>query len=166
MRVLGIDCGVERTGYGVIESDGRTHTLLAAGVIGASPAAPLETRLLRIAEGLRAVIGQHAPAAAAVEEVFHSVNVKTVLKLAHVRGVALLVAAEAGLEMGEYSPLEVKSSVVGYGRAEKNQVQLMVRSLLRLDREIESEDACDALAVAICHANRQSTARRLAKAVS
>ena len=166
MRVLGIDCGVERTGYGVIESDGRTHTLLAAGVIRTSPAAPLETRLLRIAEGLRAAIGLHSPAAAAVEEVFHAANVKTALKLAHVRGVALLVAAEAGLEMGEYSPLEVKSSVVGYGRAEKSQVQLMVRSLLRLDREIESEDACDALAVAICHANRQSTARRLVKAVS
>jgi crossover junction endodeoxyribonuclease RuvC len=166
MRVLGIDCGVQRTGYGVIESDGRTHTLLGAGVILTSPAAPLETRLMRIADGLRAAIVQHAPAAAAVEEVFHAVNVKTALKLAHVRGVALLVAAEAGLEMGEYSPLEVKSSVVGYGRAEKSQVQLMVRSLLRLDQVIESEDACDALAVAICHANRQSTARRLVKAVS
>ena len=166
MRVLGIDCGVQRTGYGVIESDGRTHTLLGAGVILTSPAAPLETRLMRIADGLRAAILQHAPAAAAVEEVFHAVNVKTALKLAHVRGVALLVAAEAGLEMGEYSPLEVKSSVVGYGRAEKSQVQLMVRSLLRLDQVIESEDACDALAVAICHANRQSTARRLVKAVS
>src|SRR6476646_602205 len=158
MRVLGIDCGVERTGYGVIESDGRTHRLLAAGVIRTSPRAALEARLLLIAQGLREVIVLHSPAAAAVEEVFHAVNTKTALKLAHVRGVALLVAAEAGLEMGEYSPLEVKSSVVGYGRAEKCQVQLMVRSLLRLEREIESEDACDALAVAICHANRLSTA--------
>jgi crossover junction endodeoxyribonuclease RuvC len=166
MRVLGIDCGVERTGYGVIESDGRTHTLLDAGFIRTSPGAPLETRLLLIAAGLRAAIGRHAPDAAAVEEVFHAVNVKTALKLAHVRGIALLVAAEAGLEMGEYSPLEVKSAVVGYGRAGKCQVQLMVRSLLRLEYDIESEDACDALAVAICHANRQSTARRLVKAVS
>ena len=166
MRVLGIDCGVERTGYGVIESDGRTHRLLACGVVRTSPALPLETRLLKIAEGLREVIGQHAPAAAAVEEVFHAVNVKTALKLAHVRGIALLVVAEAGLRMGEYSPLEVKSSVVGYGRAEKSQVQLMVRSLLGLDQVIESEDACDAVAVAICHANRESTALRLAKAIS
>jgi crossover junction endodeoxyribonuclease RuvC len=166
MRVLGIDCGVERTGYGVIESDGRTHRLLVAGVIRTSPRIPLEVRLLQIAAGLRAAIREHAPASAAVEEVFHAVNAKTALKLAHVRGVALLVAAEAGLVMGEYSPLEVKSSVVGYGRAEKCQVQMMVRSLLGLEREIESEDACDAVAVAICHANRQSTALRLAKAVS
>lgn len=166
MRVLGIDCGVERTGYGVIESDGRTHRLLSAGVIRTSPGAPLETRLLRIAEGLRAAIHLHSPDLAAVEEVFHAVNVKTALTLAHVRGVALMVAAEAGLAMGEYSPLEVKMSVVGYGRAEKQQVQMMVRSLLGLDCPIESEDACDALAVAICHANRKSTELRLAKAVS
>jgi crossover junction endodeoxyribonuclease RuvC len=166
MRVLGIDCGVERTGYGVIESDGRTHRLVAAGVIRTSTAASLETRLLKIATGLRDAIGQHTPAAAAVEEVFHAVNVKTALKLAHVRGIALLVAAEAGLEMGEYSPLEVKSSVVGYGRAEKRQVQIMVQSLLGLTEIIESEDACDAVAVAICHATHQSTERRLAKAIS
>jgi crossover junction endodeoxyribonuclease RuvC len=165
MRVLGIDCGVERTGFGVIESDGRTHRLLASGVIRTSPGERLEARLLKIAGGLRAAIGQHAPAAAAVEEVFHAVNAKTALKLAHVRGIAMLVVAEAGLEMGEYSPLEVKSSVVGYGRAEKRQVQLMVRSLLGLDQIIESEDACDAVAVAICHANRQSTERRLAGAM-
>jgi len=166
MRVLGIDCGVERTGYGVIESDGRTHRLLTAGVIRTSPSATLEIRLLRIAEGLREAISLHAPDLAAVEEVFHAINVKTALKLAHVRGVALMVAAESGLVMGEYSPLEVKSSVVGYGRAEKQQVQMMVRSLLSLESAIESEDACDALAVAICHANRKSTELRLAKAVS
>ena len=166
MRVLGIDCGVERTGYGVIESDGRTHRLVAAGVIRTSPRAALEARLLCIAVGLRKVIVLHSPTAAAVEEVFHAVNVKTALRLCHVRGIALLMAAEVGLTMGEYSPLEVKSSVVGYGRAEKRQVQLMVHSLLGLDHSIESEDACDAVAVAICHANHQSTALRLAKAVS
>jgi crossover junction endodeoxyribonuclease RuvC len=164
MRVLGIDCGVERTGYGVIESDGRTHRLVIAGVIRTSPSSPLESRLLRIAAGLRDTILKHGPVSAAVEEVFHAVNVKTALKLAHVRGVALLVAAEAGLVMGEYSPLEVKSAVVGYGRADKSQVQMMVRSLLGLDQPIASEDACDAVAVAICHANRESTQRRLAGA--
>jgi crossover junction endodeoxyribonuclease RuvC len=164
MRVLGIDCGVERTGYGVIDSDGRTHRLVVAGVIRTSPSSPLETRLLRIAEGLRQAILEHRPVSAAVEEVFFAVNVKTALKLAHVRGIVLLVAAEAGLVMGEYSPLEVKSSVVGYGRAEKSQVQMMVRSLLGLDKPIASEDACDAVAVAICHANRESTQRRLAGA--
>ena len=129
MRVLGIDCGSVRTGYGVI--------------------------------------GRYTPGAAAVEEVFYSANVKTALKLAHVRGVALLAISEASLEFGEYSALEVKSSVVGYGRAEKRQVQLMVRSLLRLDdvhTATASEDACDALAVAICHATHSATRRRIARA--
>jgi crossover junction endodeoxyribonuclease RuvC len=155
MRVLGIDCGAERTGYGVIDSDGREHRLVSLGVIRALPSRPFQQRLWEIARGLRAVIAQHAPQAAAVEEVFHAANVKTALKLAQVRGVALLTVAEAGLEFGEYSPLEVKNSVVGYGRAEKQQVKLMVRSLLGLDRDIESEDAADALAVAICHATRR-----------
>lgn len=112
----------------------------------------METRLAAIARMLRAVIADHSPQAAAVEEVFFSQNVKTALKLAHVRGVALLAIAEAGVQFGEYSPLEVKTSVVGYGRAEKHQVQLMVRSLTGLGEAIESEDAADALAVAICHA--------------
>lgn len=158
MRILGIDCGTERTGYGIIESDGRTHTMLASGVIRTSPKEPLAARLLVIAAGLRDIIGEHAPQMAAVEEVFHSQNTKTALKLAHVRGVALLAIAEAGLELGEYSPLEVKSSVVGYGRAEKQQVQLMVKNLLGLG-EPQPEDASDAIAVAICHATRNCAAR-------
>lgn len=162
MRVLGIDCGSERTGYGVIESDGSRHRLLAAGVIRTNTKWAFEKRLLEIAGGLRALIREHAPEAAAVEEVFFSANVKTALKLAHVRGVALLSAAEAGMLLAEYSPLEVKMSVVGYGRAEKSQVQMMVRSLLCLAEPIRSEDACDALAVAICHACHESTLRRLA----
>ncbi|HEV2445695.1 MAG TPA: crossover junction endodeoxyribonuclease RuvC [Candidatus Sulfopaludibacter sp.] len=159
MRVLGIDCGLERTGYGVIESDGAQHRLLAAGTIRTSPRRPFEKRLLEISEGLRSLIREHAPEAAAVEEVFFAANVKTALKLAHVRGIALLAVAEAGMELAEYSPLEVKTSVVGYGRAEKSQVKLMVRSLLALPEAIDSEDACDALAVAICHATHESTRR-------
>ncbi len=161
MRVLGIDCGTERTGWGVIESDGRRHRVLGHGVIRTLPRDPLETRLAVIAAARRAVIVQHTPEAAAVEEVFFSQNVKTALKLAHVRGVALLAIAEAGVRLGEYSPLEVKTSVVGYGRAEKHQVQLMVRSLTGLGEAIESEDAADALAVAICHATSSGTARPL-----
>jgi crossover junction endodeoxyribonuclease RuvC len=116
----------------------------------------MEKRLAEVARRLRGVIAEHTPQAAAIEEVFYSANVKTALKLAQVRGVALLTAAEAGLELGEYSPLEIKTSVVGYGRAEKRQVKLMVKSLLELDRELESEDASDAVAVAICHATRRS----------
>jgi len=135
--------------------------MVAAGVIRTDRKRPFERRLLEIAGGLRRLIEEHVPESAAVEGVFYSANVKTALKLAHVRGVALLAIAEAGLEMAEYSPLEVKTSVVGYGRAEKSQVKLMVRSLLRLPEAIESEDACDALAVAICHATRESTRRKL-----
>ena len=158
MRILGIDCGCERTGYGVIETDGRSHRMIAAGVIRTSPKDALGTRLFEIAQGLRGIIFDHGPDAAAVEEVFHSRNTKTALKLAHVRGVALLAVAEAGLQLGEYSPLEVKSSVVGYGRAEKQQVQLMVKNLLGLI-ELQAEDASDAIAVAICHATHMCAAR-------
>lgn len=164
MRVLGIDCGTERTGYGVIESDGRMHRMIAAGFIRTIVKSPFESRLREISRGLCEVISRYGPSAAAVEEVFYAANVKTALKLAHVRGVALLAISEAGLELGEYSPLEVKTSVVGYGRAEKHQVQLMVRSLLSLDAAIVSEDAADALAVAICHATRAATRRRVEKA--
>ena len=166
IRVLGIDCGTERTGWGVIESDGRSHRVVAHGVIHTSAAQSLERRLAAIAAGLRSVLSEHAPAAAAVEGLFYAQNVKSVLKLAHVRGVALLAIAEAGIELGEYSPLEVKTSVVGYGRAEKRQVQRMVRTLTGLKGVIETEDASDALAVAICHAtarhNNMTVQRRAA----
>jgi crossover junction endodeoxyribonuclease RuvC len=162
VRVLGIDCGSERTGYGVIDTDGLHHGMVAAGVIKTNTKSTFESRLLEIASGLRRLIGEHAPECAAVEGVFFSANVKTALKLAHVRGVALLAVAEAGIPLAEYSPMEVKTSVVGYGRAEKSQVQLMVRSILRLPEPIQSEDACDALAVAICHATRDSINRKLA----
>ena len=110
------------------------------------------------------MIARDEPRAAAVEEVFYSTNVKTALKLAHVRGVALLLISEAGLEFGEYSPLEIKTCVVGYDRAEKHQVQMMITSLLRLDEPIASEDACDALAVAVCHATRRAMQLRLEEA--
>jgi len=154
MRVLGIDCGTERTGYGVIDSDGRLHRMVAAGCIRSSTRDPLERRLCGIAAELRALIAEHRPDCAAVEEVFMAVNARSALKLSHVRGVALLLIAEAGVAFGEYSPLEVKMSVVGYARAEKSQVQQMVASLLRLRAPIASEDASDALAIAICHATR------------
>ena len=163
MRVLGIDCGSARTGYGVIESDGAEHRMVAAGVIRTNAKWPFEKRLAGnrrrpAASDSRARARSPAP----WKEVFYAANVKTALKLAHVQGVALLAIAEAGMELAEYSPLEVKISVVGYGRAEKCQVQMMVRSLLRLPEAIESEDACDALAVAICHATHEATSRRLA----
>jgi crossover junction endodeoxyribonuclease RuvC len=160
MRVLGIDCGTERTGFGVIETDGTMHRMIDSGVIRTSAKDALPLRLAAIAAALRTIIQHHRPAAAAVEDVFHAVNTRSALKLAHVRGVALLTAAESGVPLGEYSPMEVKSSVVGYGKAEKNQVQLMVRSLLNLETEA-SEDASDALAVAICHATKACSEQRM-----
>jgi crossover junction endodeoxyribonuclease RuvC len=156
LRILGIDCGTERTGWGVIQSDGRRHSIVAHGVIRMSTSLALDQRLKRIAEGLRAILLEHRPEAAAVEGLFYAKNVKSALTLAHARGVSLLMVAEAGVSLAEYSPLEVKSSVVGYGHAEKHQVQMMVRSLTGHQGEFESEDASDALAVAICHATATS----------
>ncbi len=161
MRVLGIDCGSRRTGWGVIESDGVRHDMVAAGVISVGREPAFERRLLTIARALREIIQKHLPEAAAVEEVFYSANVKTALKLAQVRGVALLAVAEAGIALAEYSPLEIKTSVVGYGRAEKCQVERMTRSLMNLPEPLDSEDASDALAVAICHATMVSTSLRI-----
>ncbi len=123
-------------------------------------------RLGRIHEGLAEVLQQFRPQVVAIEEVFHAANVRTALQLAHVRGVALLAAAQAGLPVGEYSALEVKRSVVGYGRAEKRQVQSMVASLLGLAAPPTSEDAADALAVAICHATHASFESRLSRSAA
>jgi crossover junction endodeoxyribonuclease RuvC len=160
MRVLGIDCGSENTGFGVIDSDGRRHSIVAAGTIHTSSKDRFGARLAAIAQGLREAIREHAPQAAAVEEVFHAANTKSALKLAQVRGVALLVVAEAQLDCGEYSALAIKQSVVGFGRAEKAQVQFMVRSLLGPQAPVGQPDACDALAVAICHATAAAHGNR------
>ena len=164
MRVLGIDCGTERTGYGVIDSDGRVHRLVDAGVIRTQKKDAMHRRLQSIAVELRSQLERHRPEIVAIEEVFYALNVKTVLTLSHVRGVALLAVAEAGLDLAEYSPLEVKTSVVGYGRAEKSQVQMMVASLLELKNMIASEDACDALALAICHATHAASLAHMVEA--
>ena len=161
MRVLGVDCGSERTGYGIINSDGRRHRLLAAGVIAASPGWPLSRRVHAMFTGLRDLIVEHQPEAVAVEGVFGARYPRSALQLAHVRGVALLAAAEAGLEVEEYAPAQVKLSVTGHGRAVKGQMQRMVAALLGLEREIEPHDAADALAVAICHAASCAASARL-----
>ena len=163
MRVFGIDCGCERTGFGVVDSDGRAHHFVCAGVIRTSISAPMAARLAQIHRELSEALVRFQPEAVAIEEVFHAANVKTALKLAHVRGIALLAAAQAGVAVGEYSPLEVKTSVVGYGRAEKHQVQTMVASLLGMTDPVASEDASDALAVAICHATTSVTQAKLAR---
>ena len=153
MRILGVDCGSECTGYGVVESDGSEHRLVDSGEIHVSRRLPLQQRLVLIARQLREVIHQYQPAVAAVEGVFTHANMGTALKLAHVRGVVLLTAAECGLEVVEYSPQRVKNQLSGYGRAEKGQVRRMVEVLLKAPSgSIAGEDASDALAVALCYA--------------
>jgi len=161
MRVLGIDCGTEYTGYGVVELLADDHLLyLDCGAIKLSPREPMSTRLSRISIRLRELIIEHHPDRVAIEDVFYAVNVKSALKLGQVRGVAMLAAATAGLEVAEYSPLSIKSAVVGYGKAEKHQVQQMVTRLLNLDQVPASPDAADALAIAICHLHTAATKER------
>src|ERR1700730_5559412 len=161
MRVMGVDPGSETTGYGVIESDGRRYTLIEYAGIRATLRLCFAERLLVISRKLEEVIERLTPRVCAVEETFYAVNVKSALKLGHVRGAILVAAARAGVEVFEYSPLEIKSALVGYGRAEKQQVQEMVRLLLKLKEPPQPLDASDALAVAICHANTASTSARL-----
>lgn len=165
MRILGIDCGSERTGFGIIDSDGDQHRLVTFGAIQTSSRQSFPHRLQTIYSDLCALIRKFAPEAVVVEEVFYASNVKSALKLGHVRGVALLAATEAGVAISEYSPLEVKSSVVGYGRAEKNQVQEMVKILLRLEKPPQPDDAADALALAICHMHHRSTEMRIEEGI-
>ncbi len=156
MRVFGIDPGSDRTGYGCIDSDGSRHRLVVCGAIATRRCSTFPDKLLVIHRDLAALIAAHAPAVVAVENVFHAVNVRSALKLGHARGIAILAAAERGLPVVEYTPAEIKRAIVGYGRAEKHQVQEMVRLILDLTRVPEPNDAADALAVAICHAHASS----------
>jgi crossover junction endodeoxyribonuclease RuvC len=161
VRVLGIDCGTEYTGYGVVEQrDDCELAYIGCGTIKLSPKKPMAERLNQVYETLREVIADLQPQMVAIEEVFYAVNAKSALKLGQVRGVAMLAASSCGLTVAEYAPLSIKSAVVGYGRAEKSQVQHMVTTLLRLDEPPESADAADALAIAICHLHTWSTLQR------
>jgi crossover junction endodeoxyribonuclease RuvC len=161
MRVFGIDCGTEICGYGVVETDdtGREPRLvcLAMGGIRQPKNHSLPVRLEQVYRALTAEIERWQPDTVAVEEVFYSVNAKSALKLGQVRGVALLAAACQGLPVAEYAPLCIKSSVVGYGLAKKEQVQFMVARLLQLKEIPEPADAADALAIAICHIHTAQT---------
>ncbi|MFQ5740343.1 MAG: crossover junction endodeoxyribonuclease RuvC [Acidobacteriota bacterium] len=162
MIIFGVDPGSRKTGYGVISAQANHFSCLGYGGIVAATRrpTPLPQRLKTIYGELKVLLRQHVPAAVVVEEVFHAVNVQTALKLGQARGVVLLAAAEMGVPLFEYSPLEVKKAVVGYGRAEKSQVQLMVQVLLKLKKPPEPHDAADALAIALCHAFNGSPAQR------
>jgi crossover junction endodeoxyribonuclease RuvC len=158
MRVLGIDCGTEYTGYGIVDlcPDDRL-ICIDCGAVRVSPRDPMPVRLFKIYSELQRLISEHAPDRVAIEDVFYAVNAKSALKLGQVRGVAMLVAASAHLEVAEYAPLAIKSAVVGYGKAEKHQVQQMVSRLLNLAEIPEPADAADALAIAICHLHTAAT---------
>jgi len=149
--VLGIDPGTAITGYGLVREEEEGLALVGCGVITTPADQPLPQRLRAIYRGLTAIIGEHRPDQVAVEELFFSRNVRTALSVGQARGVVLLAAAEAGLPLYEYKPLEVKQTVAGYGGADKRQVQEMVRLLLDLEQVPEPDDAADAVAVAVCH---------------
>ena len=160
-RVLGLDPGLGTTGWGLIEADGNRLSHIANGQLKTSTSAPLPERLADLCSQLEALIAEHRPQAAAVEEVFVNKNPQSTLKLSHARGVALMCAARAGIGVGEYAPTLVKKAVVGTGGAEKAQVHAMVSRLLP-GAKIAGPDAADALAVAITHAHHLASARRIA----
>jgi len=161
MRVLGIDPGSETTGWGVVEGNGRHYRAVEYGALRSTPGQKFPTRLLHISNGIEEIIARHQPQACALEDGFLATNVKVTLKLGQVRGVAMLAAERAALEIHEYSPRRVKQTVVGYGNAEKRQVQEMVRLLLSLECVPEPHDAADALAVAICHFHHAGLIQRI-----
>lgn len=157
MRLLGLDPGLQHTGWGVIEADGSRLSFVAAGTVNSTSSRPLAERLVEIHDGLRAVIDQWEPVEAAVEETFVNKNPTSTLKLGLARGVVLLTPALFGLRVAEYPANLIKKSVVGAGHAQKEQVQMMVRVLLPAAAGTESADAADALAVAICHAHHRAS---------
>ena len=151
MRIFGIDPGSDRTGYGCVETTGSRQRIVSSGTISSPLGASFPDKLLNIHSRLAAALVECRPDCVAIENLFHAANVRSALKLGHARGVAMLAAVEAGLPVVEYTPAEIKRAVVGYGRAEKHQVQQMVKLLLGLRSVPSPHDAADALAVAICH---------------
>ena len=164
MRVLGLDPGLRITGWGIVDAEGSRLRHVADGIIKSDDKLTLAERLAQLHRGVLDVIAQWAPEEAAVEQTFVNKNPESTLKLGQARGAVLLAPALSGLMVGEYAPASVKQAVVGTGRAAKEQVGMMVRTLLP-GCLVKSPDAADALAVAICHSHHLNTARRLARAV-
>jgi crossover junction endodeoxyribonuclease RuvC len=158
VRIFGIDPGSVRTGYGCVDTDGTRHRLVLFGSISAPARASFPERLHAIHDGLARLLRESEPTCVAIENLFHSRHARSALLLGHARGVAMLAAVQLGLPVIEYTPAEIKLAVVGYGRAEKGQLQQMVKLLLGLAAVPKPHDAADALAVAICHANSGSAA--------
>lgn len=161
MLVMGIDPGTAITGYGVVRYSGNSFQLIECGAVCTEAGIPLYKRLHTIYSDLSELIQRHQPDQYAVEELFFNKNVKTALAVGHARGVALLAGVNAGLDVFEYTPLQVKQAVVGYGRADKQQVQYMVKTMLNLSTVPKPDDVADAIAVAICHAHFIRSAGRV-----
>jgi crossover junction endodeoxyribonuclease RuvC len=153
MIIMGIDPGFAITGYGVVKYEGNKFSVLDYGAVTTEASMKLSQRLLVLYDQLEILIEKFKPAAIAIEELFFNKNIKTALNVGHGRGVAVLAAAKAGIDIYEYTPLQVKQSVVGYGRAEKAQIQQMVKAILNLNSVPKPDDVADALAIAICHGN-------------
>jgi crossover junction endodeoxyribonuclease RuvC len=158
VRIFGIDPGCERTGYGCIETDGSRHRIVVSGAIATPPLASFPDKLLQIHHRLQELLAECRPDSVAIESLFYASNVRSALKLGHARGVAVLAAVQAGVVVAEYTPAEIKRAIVGYGRAEKHQVQEMVKVILGLPAVPSPHDAADALAVAICHVHSRTPA--------
>lgn len=161
---MGIDPGSETLGWGVVEGSGLKYQLIDYGTVKSSPKETFPKRLLKIYNGVEAVIKEFQPDVISVEEAFYATNVKVALKLGQVRGVVLLLGEQAKLEIAEYAPRLIKQTVVGYGNAEKHQIQEMVRVLLRMQKAPEPHDAADALAIAICHFHHAGVQDRIKQA--
>lgn len=161
MKVLGIDPGSETLGWGVVEGESLKYNLVDFGTVKSSPREKFSKRLLKVYQGVSAVIEKFQPDVLSIEEAFYAVNVNVAMKLGQVRGAVIVLGELSGLEIAEYSPRLVKQTVVGYGNAEKHQVQEMVRLLLRLQKAPEPHDAADALAIAICHFHHAGVQNRI-----
>lgn len=162
MKILGIDPGTATTGFGVIEKQGSKLTFVDAGVILTPPDHPMPKRLSEIYAGLNEIIEHHTPDCMAIELLYFATNVTTAISVGQARGVVLLAASEHNLPIGEYTPLQVKQAVTGYGKADKKQIQEMVKMVLKLDGIPRPDDAADGLAIAITHANQVAAAGTIA----
>lgn len=160
VRIIGIDPGLRRTGWGVIESEGSSLRFIASGTVKSTDKAELAVRLEQLYRGLDAVLGSHKPEEAAVESTFVNRDATATLKLGQARGIAMLVPALAGLKVSEYAPNQVKKTVVGAGHGDKGQIRMMVKILMP-KAVFDSDDAADALAIAICHAHHRGAMSRI-----
>jgi len=163
MRIIGIDPGYAILGYGIIEMKGNRFSVIEYGAITTDAKQEMPDRLKSIYAALMEIIEKHRPETASIEELFFNNNAKTALMVGQARGVAMLACVNSGLDIGEYTPLQIKQALVGYGRAEKKQIQIMVKTILNLDQVPKPDDTADALAAAICHGHCANYRNRVGK---